>query len=228
MTYKIKLIASALTASMMFAACSGASSSDSAVQVPEAAAQAATEVATEVAAAATESMTIMQAKFSDSGAVSMPENWREWIYVGTPLTPNALNGGAAPFPEFHNVYVEPTAFKHFAKTGKWAEGTQIVKELVNVRDNDNDPETGASSEVSGVGYMMGEFSGLELSVKDNTRYADQPGGWAYFSFGHQPQPYNASAEAFPADACNFCHEASADNDFVFSQFYPVIRAVDGK
>ena len=169
-----------------------------------------------------------KAKFTSEGAVKMPTKWREWIYVGTPLTPNALNGGEAPFPEFHNVYIEPKAYKHFAKTGEFAEGTQIVKELVSVRENDNDPETGASSEVSGQGYMMGEFIGLELTIKDNKRYKDHPGGWAYFSFGHQPEPYNATAEAFPAEACNACHNANAENDWVFTQFYPVLRAVDGK
>jgi hypothetical protein len=29
--------------------------------------------------------------------------WREWVYVGSPSTPNALNGGHAGFPEYHNV-----------------------------------------------------------------------------------------------------------------------------
>ncbi len=178
-------------------------------------------------AEATKSVDAVPAVFTDSGAVKIPQNYREWVYVGTPLTPNALNGGAAPFPEFHNVYVETNAYKHFERTGKWAEGTQIVKELVSVRENNNDPETGASAEVSGLGYMMGEFIGLELTVKDNDRFGDQPGGWAYFSFGHKPEPYNTTAEAFPSEACNACHETNAETDFVFSQFYPVIRAANG-
>ena len=41
--------------------------------------------------------------------------------------------------------------------------------------------------------------------------------------GHQPQPYNANAAAFPNDACNACHEQNAATDFVFTQFYPVLR-----
>lgn len=167
---------------------------------------------------------VKHAKFTSAGAAKMPENYREWVYVGTPLTPNALNGGEAAFPEFHNVYVEPSAFKHFKKTGKWADGTQIVKELVTVRANNN-AENGSSQEVSGRGYFQGEFSGLELTVKDSKRYKDEPGFWAYFSFGHQPEPYNKTAEAFPAESCNACHAASADTDFVFTQFYPVLRAV---
>jgi hypothetical protein len=33
-----------------------------------------------------------------------------------------------------------------------------------------------------------------------------------------------TAAAAPTEACNACHEASADEDFVFTQFYPVLRA----
>lgn len=167
---------------------------------------------------------IERTQFTAGGAAKMPVNYREWVYVGTPLTPNALNGGEAAFPEFHNVYVEPGAFKHFKETGSWADGTQIVKELVSVRSNNN-AEDGSTQEVSGRGYFQGEFIGLELTVKDKVRYKDEPGNWAYFSFGHQPEPYNETAEAFPTAACNACHDASAETDFVFTQFYPVLRAV---
>ena len=167
---------------------------------------------------------VKKAEFTATGAVKIPENWREWVYLGTPLTPNTLNGGAAPFPEFHNVYMEPSAFAHYEETGEYAEGTQIVKELALVRENNNDPATGASAEVSGVGYFQGEFQGLELAYKDTKKFADQPGGWVYYSFGHKPEPYAETAEAFPAEACNACHEANAAEDFVFTQFYPVLRA----
>ncbi len=166
---------------------------------------------------------IVEANFTAEGAAERPANWRRWVFVGSPITPNGLNGGAAPFPEFHNVYVEPSAFRDYQATGEWPEGTQIAKELVLVRENGN-AENGSTAEVSGVGYQQGEFAGLELAVKDSERFSSMPGGWAYFSFGHQAQPYNASAEAFPAEACNACHAASADTDFVFTQFYPVIRA----
>ena len=31
--------------------------------------------------------------YADSGAVMAPTDYREWVFVGAPLTPNALNGG---------------------------------------------------------------------------------------------------------------------------------------
>jgi hypothetical protein len=155
-------------------------------------------------------------RFASSGDLIRPEGWRKWVYIGTPVTPHDMNGGKASFPEFHNVYVDPESFATFERTGQFPNGTQLVKELVLV---------GAKEAVSGNGYFMGDFAGLEVAVKDTTRFQDEPGGWAYFSFGHVPEPdYTMTAKAFPTESCNSCHQASADTDFVFTQYYPILRA----
>ena len=156
--------------------------------------------------------------FNDKGQLIRPDvSYREWVYIGTPLTPNALNPPEAPFPEFHNVYIHPSDFDHWKRTGTFPDGTVIIKELVLV---------GATQAVSGKGYFMGEFTGLEAAIKDSERFKDEPGFWAYFSFGHS-YPLADSSQAFPAPACNACHAASAADDFVFTQFYPVLRAAKG-
>lgn len=48
-------------------------------------------------------------KFGDENVLFKPDDYREWIYIGTALTPNDLNGGKADFPEFHNVYMDQAA-----------------------------------------------------------------------------------------------------------------------
>jgi len=155
-------------------------------------------------------------KFTADGQLIRPMGWRKWVYVGTPLTPHDMNDGKAAFPEFHNVYVDPESFATFERTGEFPNGTQVLKELVLV---------GSRSAVSGNGYFMGDFAGLEVAVKDSVRFKNEPGGWAYFSFGHvDPGKYTETAKAFPAESCNACHQASADTDFVFTQYYPVLRA----
>ena len=171
---------------------------------------------------------VARATFMADGKVQQPINWRQWVFVGTPLTPNALNKGEAAFPEFHNVYIEPGAYAHYRRTGKFAEGTQMAKELVMIRAPDGANKDGSTDEVSGTGYFQGEFVGLELTVKDTKRFANEPGGWAYFSFGHKGQPYAKTAAAFPAKSCTACHQAAAAEDFVFTQFYPVLRAAKPK
>ena len=46
-------------------------------------------------------------EYTASGDLILPKDFHAWVFVGSPLTPNALNGGMANFPEFHNVYIEP-------------------------------------------------------------------------------------------------------------------------
>ncbi|MBO3698253.1 cytochrome P460 family protein [Roseivirga sp. E12] len=157
-------------------------------------------------------------KFDKDGQLirSSIEDYRHWVYVGTPVTPNDLNPPAAAFPDFHNVYIHPSDFKYYEKHGKWQDGTILVKELVTV---------GSTQAVSGKGYFQGEFYGLEATVKDSKQFPDEPGNWAYFSFGHE-LPLLKTAKAFPTASCNACHAAAAaDTDFVFTQYYPVLRAV---
>jgi hypothetical protein len=37
-------------------------------------------------------------EYTASGDLILPKNFHEWIYVGSPLTPHALNDGKARFP----------------------------------------------------------------------------------------------------------------------------------
>ncbi|HVT28558.1 MAG TPA: cytochrome P460 family protein, partial [Lacipirellulaceae bacterium] len=61
------------------------------------------------------------------------------------------------------------------------------------------------------------------SIKDSKRFKDEPGHWAYFSFGHK-YPLHKTAEKESATSCNACHAATAAKDDVFTQYYPVLRA----
>lgn len=156
--------------------------------------------------------------FNAAGELERVEGYRKWIYVGTPLTPNELNPPEAPFPGFHAVYIHPDDYAHWEATGEFQDGTVLVKELVSV---------GAKQASSGNGYFMGEFIGLETTVKDAARFADEPGNWAYFTYGHS-YPLAETAAAQPTGACNACHNALAADDWVFTQYYPVLRAAKGE
>jgi hypothetical protein len=155
-----------------------------------------------------------------NGELQRPVGYREWVYVGTPVTPNDMNDGKAAFPEHHNVYIDPDSWAHWKKTGEFQEGTILMKELVSV---------GSKSAVSGNGYFQGEFIGLEAVIKSKKRFPDEPGNWAYFSFSTPDhQSLTRTASAFPTESCNACHAAAAGDDFVFTQYYPVLRAAKGK
>lgn len=153
------------------------------------------------------------------GKLERPTGYREWIYVGTPVTPNDMNDGKAAFPEHHNVYIDPTSWKHWKKTGEFREGAILIKELVSV---------GTKAAVSGNGYFQGEYIGLEAVIKSKKHFPSEPGNWAYFSFSTPDhKALTPTATAFPTEACNVCHATSAADDFVFTQYYPVLRAGKG-
>jgi Cytochrome P460 len=153
-------------------------------------------------------------EFTADGKLKQPVNYRKWVYVGEVITPNDMNGGEATFPEFHSVYMDPESFAEYEKTGKFRDGTVLIKELSSV---------GSKNAPSGNGYFQGEFTGLEATIKDSKRFKDEPGSWAYFSFGHK-YPLKAEAAKNAASACNQCHQDNAKTDWVFGQYYPVLRA----
>ena len=76
---------------------------------------------------------------------------------------------------------------------------------------------------SGKGYFLGDFTGLAVSIKDSKRFKDEPGNWAYFSFGHK-YPLKAEVSKSPTFACNKCHQDNAKQDWVFTQNYNVLPA----
>jgi len=155
------------------------------------------------------------ARYTAKGDLMMPKDYRQWVFVGAPVTPNDMNSGKAAFPEFHHVYIDPASFAAYRKTGKFPNGTVLVKELAGV---------GAKSSSSGNGYFAGEFIGVAAAVKDARRFAREPGNWAYFSFMGDEGKALASAKAQATAACNTCHQQSAAEDWVFTQHYPVLRA----
>jgi hypothetical protein len=157
-------------------------------------------------------------EYTASGDLILPKNFNEWVYVGSPLTPNALNGGKANFPEFHNVYIEPGSYEIYKKTGKFPEGTIFFKELQLTLPAEN-PD-GSRTEPSGRGFFPGKLNGADVTVKDTKRYAES-GGWGYYNFNHY-EPKAATAQVKPKSECAFCHIASAKKDDVWTQFYPLL------
>jgi Cytochrome P460 len=157
-------------------------------------------------------------EYTASGELKLPKNFHEWIYVGSPLTPNALNNGKANFPEYHNVYIEPGSYAIYKKTGTFPEGTIFFKELQLTQDGQF-PD-GSRTEPSGRGFFPGGFNGADVTVKDSKRFADT-GDWGFFNFNHH-EPKALTASVKPKSECAYCHIASAKKDQVWTQFYRLL------
>jgi Cytochrome P460 len=170
-------------------------------------------------------------EYTASGDLVLPKNFNEWVYVGSPLTPIALNGGKAcpeppsdssgpctGFPEYHNVYIEPGSYEIFKQTHEFPEGTILFKELQLTLPGQN-PD-GSRTEPSGRGYFPGRLNGADVTVKDSKRYADTR-GWGYYNFNHH-EPKAPTAKVKALNECAYCHIASAKKDEVWTQFYPLL------
>jgi hypothetical protein len=157
-------------------------------------------------------------QYTSSGELILPKNFHEWVYVGSPLTPNALNGGMAGFPEYHNVYIEPCSYEKYEQTNVFPEGTILFKELQLTLPGEN-PD-GSRTEPSGRGYFPGALNGADVTVKDTKRYAET-GGWGYYNFNHH-EPKAPTAKLKSQTECAYCHQASAKKDEVWTQFYRLL------
>src|SRR5262249_39104579 len=103
--------------------------------------------------------------FEGKTTLLRPANYREWVFVGSsrglsyaanpPAQNQASSGGMGEM--YHNVYITPSAYREFAKTGKFPEGTMLAMEMASA-DTKREPGLQGSYEK--------EFIGLEVSVKD--------------------------------------------------------------
>jgi hypothetical protein len=158
--------------------------------------------------------------WTEKNELRLPTGYRQWVYLGSPITPEGLNNNKAGFPEFHNVYIPADILDQFKKNGEYPEGSVFVKELqLTLPPAEN--ADGSRTEVSGRGYFPGVFNGLDVMVKDSTRCA-ATSNWCFFNFGHHAQPYQSVSAIMPVEKCAACHTASADKNMHFTQFYQLL------
>jgi hypothetical protein len=159
--------------------------------------------------------------FTKDGSLVLPTGFRSWVFIGGPITPNGLNDGHAPFPEFHSVYIAKENFRYYQENGKFPEGTVMVKELALVQGGGH--SDGSTDSASGRGYFPGSLSGLDVMVKDSKRFAGT-NDWGFFTFGHHAPPYEAVAKESTSQECASCHVAFvAKTDMVWVQYYPLLK-----
>ena len=114
---------------------------------------------------------------------------------------------------FNTVFVNPSSYREFVKTGTWPDGTALVLEN---RGAVHGGEHQASINKHGL-TQTNELMGLEVHVKD----ASLPGGWGFYAFDNEK-----SAKIIPqAASCYSCHQQHAAVDTTFVQFYPTLMEI---
>jgi hypothetical protein len=160
--------------------------------------------------------------------LELPAGYHTWVFIGADLSltykpelegnnPREQARHKDPrFGDFHNIYIDRTAYDCYLESGKFPDPTILVMEVFQAEKKD--PKGFLTN-----GDLEGKRIGLEVAVKDKNR----PGGgvpWAYYVFqeGGQPAP-EKSAAAQKDSSCYQCHLAHASDDNVWVQFYPVLR-----
>ena len=145
-----------------------------------------------------------------------PPDYREWVFVSSGLGMEYNPVAGTPGRNaFGNVFVNPSSYRAFMKTGKWPDRTIFVLEF-----------RGSTSEgsINKAGRFQAGLVGLEAEVKDS-RFPD---GWAFFNFMTKGAMAD-SAEPLPVDAgCVECHTKNTAVERTFVQFYPTLLDVARK
>lgn len=162
--------------------------------------------------------------FNEQGEAALPKGYRKWVHTYTAwetISKSFLNGKLTKTPEMHAVYVEPNTYRIFMKTGKWPEGALMVKEFSTTNTDPKDcsgPPAFTCKLGDSTVIFPQERTGIAVMLKDNKRYPKEPGGWAFFSFGHQAPPYQKLSPARARAQCHQCHidNVGPKDDYVWS------------
>jgi hypothetical protein len=152
-------------------------------------------------------------RFTANQRLEFPSDYREWIFLssghGMTYGPSADPHGP---PLFDNVFVNPAAYRHFVKTGRWPEQAIFILEVRHGK---------TEGSINKGGQFQTGISGLEVLVKDTKRFADTE-GWGFFEFDEKRQP----AAKLPKTAtCYACHSKNGAVEHTFVQFYPTLLPI---
>jgi hypothetical protein len=155
-------------------------------------------------------------RYTAGGELIRPSDFREWMFVtsGLGMTYNQPTTGAARTPNFTNVYVNPSSYRAFMKTGQWPDKTMFILEV---------RASTSEGSINKGGHFQSNLVVMEASVKDEARF---PGKWAYFDFGRDMKPQVAALPR--TERCYACHTDNGAVDNTFVQFYPTLLEVATK
>jgi Cytochrome P460 len=164
-------------------------------------------------------------QYDPEGRLKLPEGFETWVFVGSNIgleyrenlaatTPREKKRrAAATIGDFHNVYINPEAYKHYRDTGKFPEKTVLIMDVYEAKDKE-------PRDIVKGGFFPGARRSIEVAVKNSNRPDKSKTDWAYYAFEHPDRP--EPAKAFKDDECYACHKQHAADDNVWVQFYPTL------
>jgi hypothetical protein len=151
--------------------------------------------------------------FTADGKLVRPEGYRKWVFLssGYGMSYSQKASDDQDHLMFTNVFVPPADYDYFLEHGTWPGKTMFVLE-----------EYGSQSKgsINTRGHFQTELMGLDVEVKDASRFSDQ---WAYFAFDTSQK--SSSAMSPSKNDCWKCHDQNAAVEHSFVQFYPALLSI---
>jgi hypothetical protein len=150
---------------------------------------------------------------NEQGKISLPKDYRTtWRYLGSWAVPMKK----APGRGFHDVFTQPEAVEAYKKTGKFPDGTVLIKEIRKIQ---------GGKMTTGQVYWAGDIDSWFVMVKDEKgRFKDNPNwgkGWGWALFKPADPQKNVSTN-YQKD-CFGCHIPAQKTDWVYMQGYPTLK-----
>ncbi len=153
-------------------------------------------------------------QYTSDALLKFPADYREWVFLssGSGMTYGpAATAAREGAPLFDNVYVNPSSYRAFMKSGKWPNGTEFVLEI---RKSDS------HGSINKDGHFQVDLSAIEAEVKDNQ------GSWKFYAFPSEAGRVTGDGKVLPPDArCYSCHAQITAVENTFVQFYPTLLEV---
>ena len=148
-----------------------------------------------------------------TGNIRKPADYRDLYRTLGTFAVTGLNGDT----EMHVTYASPGAAEYYRKSGKFADGTVLVKEVF---------ATDHAQLTTGDAHWASAIKVWFVMIKDEKgRYPDNPlwgngWGWALFK---SDAPDKQVATNYKKD-CLGCHVPAKATDWVYVQGYPVLKS----
>jgi hypothetical protein len=148
-----------------------------------------------------------------TGNIHKPLDYRDhYSALGTFVVLDAASGD-----QMHNTYASPGTAEYYRKTGKYADGTVLVKEVFGT--DHGRMTTGDAHWASGTKVWFVMIKDEKGRYRGNPLWGDG-WGWALFK---SDAPDKQVATDYKKD-CLGCHVPAKATDWVYIQGYPVLKS----
>lgn len=137
-------------------------------------------------------------------SVDYPTGYRKWAHVKSMAIVSDKNPLYASFGGIHHIYANPEALVALVKGGTFPDGSVIVFDLLEAKD-----ENGA--------WVEGPRKFVAVMVKNRAEYG-KTGGWGFEGFKGDSRTERMVTD--PQEQCFSCHRSQQNNEFVYCGYRP--------